>query len=171
MTDKFYRIKNNDSVLGGVCQGLSQHFGIDPVIIRVVFVVFFFTPVPSFIIYAILWIALPVQYEMAMEPVFENQPQTTAFQTSNFNTMSRRPRQGNVVGGVILIILGSIFAFRTFFDINLFHYIGKMWPLFLVGLGVWLIIKDRMDDGDDFDNFNSPTKTGPSTTTPSETEF
>lgn len=168
MADKFYRIKNNESVLGGVCLGLSQQFRLDPVIIRIVFVLFFFTPVPAAIIYVILWIVFPVQYEFATSPIFQKEPKTTLFNNSNFNDMSRKPRQGNIVGGVVLIVLGSIFAFKSFFDINLFSYIGKMWPLLLVGLGVWLIVKDRMDDGEDFDNFNSPTKTGP---TSSETEF
>ncbi len=68
--------------------------------------------------------------------------------------MSKNNNNSNLVGGAILIILGTIFAFRTFFDINLFYYIGKMWPLFLIGLGIWLIIKEKDDNNLGNSNFN-----------------
>ena len=57
--------------------------------------------------------------------------------------MSQQSKNGNLVGGAVLIILGIIFSFRTFFDINLFSYLGKLWPLILVGLGVWMIVRDK----------------------------
>lgn len=155
MKEKLHRIKNGNTVLGGVALGLGKHFSIDPVIIRVVFAILFFTPVPIFIAYVILWIILPVNsYEYAFDSTNDASITNTSFQTSNFNTMSRESKNGNLVGGIILIVLGGFFAVKTFFGINLFSYIGKMWPLFLVGLGVWLIIKDRTE-GDNFDNFNN----------------
>ena len=60
--------------------------------------------------------------------------------------MSNHNRNGNMIGGLILIILGAIFSFKTFFDINLFSYMKNLWPLILIGLGVWIIIKDKDDD-------------------------
>jgi phage shock protein C len=65
--------------------------------------------------------------------------------------MRNQNRNSNLFGGAVLIILGIIFSFNTFFDINLFSYIGKMWPLFLIGLGIWLIVRDK----DHFDDANS----------------
>lgn len=47
-------------VLGGVCSGLGAYLNIDPVILRVIFVLAFFLGVgASFIIYVVLWIAVP----------------------------------------------------------------------------------------------------------------
>lgn len=48
-----------DSELGGVCGGLGAYFGIDPVIFRILFIVFFFVAGSSILIYFILWLALP----------------------------------------------------------------------------------------------------------------
>lgn len=49
-----------DRVLGGVCSGLGAYFDIDPVIIRILFVVAFFLPVgSSLLVYIILWIVVP----------------------------------------------------------------------------------------------------------------
>jgi hypothetical protein len=73
--------------------------------------------------------------------------------------MSNQPRNGNMVGGLILIILGAVFSFKTFFDINLFSYLKNMWPLILIGLGVWIIVKDKDDNSGDV-NTNNPTGTG-----------
>lgn len=50
----------DDRVLGGVCSGLGAYFSIDPVIIRILFVIIFFFPIgSSVLIYIILWIVVP----------------------------------------------------------------------------------------------------------------
>ncbi|MCD4711379.1 MAG: PspC domain-containing protein [Bacteroidales bacterium] len=48
-----------NSVIGGVCGGLSAYFSVDPVIFRLLFVIFFFAGGASILVYAILWIVLP----------------------------------------------------------------------------------------------------------------
>ena len=150
-----YRIKNQNSVLGGVCQGLAANLKTDITLVRIVFVVLFFTPFPIFISYLILWAVLPKQqYEIAASGEFyEN-----STNIKPIVNMSNQSRNGNMVGGLILIILGAVFSFKTFFDINLFSYLKNMWPLILIGLGVWIIVKDKDDHGD-MPN-NNPTGTG-----------
>jgi phage shock protein PspC (stress-responsive transcriptional regulator) len=160
MKKRLRRIKNHQSVLGGVSEGLGEYFGIDPVIFRIIFAVLFLTPYPSFITYLILWVVLPEE-ESSLAYADGNYGSSLS-KTTNFSTMSNQSKNGNLVGGVILIVLGAIFAFRTFFDINLFHYIGKMWPLFLIGLGVWIIVRDK-DDNNGFDSNNGYNDMGPGT--------
>ncbi len=46
-------------VLGGVCGGLGAYFNIDPVVLRIIFVVLFFINGIGFLAYIILWIAVP----------------------------------------------------------------------------------------------------------------
>ena len=56
---RMYRDPEN-RVLGGVCYGMGTYFNIDPVILRVLFVVLVFLGAGiSIIIYLILWVALP----------------------------------------------------------------------------------------------------------------
>ena len=55
---KLYRDPEN-SVIGGVCGGLSAYFSMDPVIFRLLFVIFFFAGGASILVYVILWIVLP----------------------------------------------------------------------------------------------------------------
>jgi phage shock protein PspC (stress-responsive transcriptional regulator) len=50
----------DDRVLGGVCSGLGAYFNIDPVVVRIIFVLIFFFPIgSSVLIYLILWIVVP----------------------------------------------------------------------------------------------------------------
>ena len=55
---RLYR-DENDKVLGGVCAGLANYFGIDVVIMRIIFVVLAISFGFGLIPYIILWIAVP----------------------------------------------------------------------------------------------------------------
>lgn len=55
---RLYRDPDNQR-LGGVCSGLGHYFDVDPVILRILFLVFFFVGGFGFITYIIMWIAVP----------------------------------------------------------------------------------------------------------------
>ncbi len=55
---KLYRDSEN-SVIAGVSGGLGAYFNMDPVIFRLLFVIFFFAGGASILVYVILWIVLP----------------------------------------------------------------------------------------------------------------
>lgn len=48
-------------MLGGVCAGLADYFGIDVTIVRLLFVIAVIAPVPAIIPYVIMWIIMPVR--------------------------------------------------------------------------------------------------------------
>ncbi len=67
-TDYHYERKNSGkrmyrnpdgAIIGGVCSGLGAYFRIDPVILRVLFVVFSIFYLAGLFVYIVLWIALP----------------------------------------------------------------------------------------------------------------
>jgi phage shock protein C len=51
---------STDSKIAGVCGGLADYFDIDPMIIRVIWVVLFFFGGTGGLAYIILWIVLPL---------------------------------------------------------------------------------------------------------------
>jgi len=55
---RLYRDENN-KLIGGVCSGLANYFNIDIVIVRIVFIILFFSFGVGLIPYIILWIAVP----------------------------------------------------------------------------------------------------------------
>lgn len=50
---------SSDRMIAGVCGGLSDYFGIDTSIFRILFVIFAFIPGPSVLVYLALWVILP----------------------------------------------------------------------------------------------------------------
>lgn len=55
---RLYRSENN-RVLGGVCGGIGEYFSLDPVIIRLAFVIFTLMGGSGILLYIILWIVVP----------------------------------------------------------------------------------------------------------------
>lgn len=55
---RLYRATDN-RVIGGVCSGLSAYFKVDPLVMRILFVVLFFANGIGLLAYLILWIAVP----------------------------------------------------------------------------------------------------------------
>lgn len=56
------RRPRNNRVIAGVCGGLGEYFGIDPTIVRIIFVLLIFFPLPAVIPYVILWLVMPEGY-------------------------------------------------------------------------------------------------------------
>ena len=56
-TKRLFR-NENDKLIGGVCGGVANYFGIDTILVRIIFVVIAFTGA-GLLAYLILWIALP----------------------------------------------------------------------------------------------------------------
>jgi phage shock protein C len=61
-TKKLYRSRT-ERWFAGVCGGLGTYFGIDPTLVRVLFVIFGLTFGSGFLIYLILWLIIPNEPE------------------------------------------------------------------------------------------------------------
>jgi phage shock protein C len=167
MERKLFRTEGGNAVVGGVASGLAVYFNTDVAIIRVLFVLGFFTPVPVGLAYIIMWVALPAQFGGASfaSSVYNSD--------SNFNplsTMTQHKSNGSQLGGAILIGLGAIFLadeFIPWFDFD------KLWPLILIGIGVWLLSKNNnkpTDNGTNSTNSNQSGTTDQSYYKPDTTE-
>ncbi len=63
MVTKQLRRSRNDKVLGGVCGGIGEYFDIDPIIIRILWIVVALFAGTGLLIYLILWILIPMEEE------------------------------------------------------------------------------------------------------------
>jgi phage shock protein C len=59
---KLYRSRT-DRKVAGVCGGLAQYFNIDPVIVRLIWILFVLLGGSGIIIYIIAWIVVPLEPE------------------------------------------------------------------------------------------------------------
>ena len=65
-TKKLYR-SQSERWFAGVCGGLGNYFGIDPTLVRVLFVIFALTFGSGFLIYLVLWLIIPIEPETTGE--------------------------------------------------------------------------------------------------------
>ncbi len=73
----------NDKMLGGVCSGLANYFDIDPVIVRLIFVVMFLGLGVGLLAYIIAWIVIP------MPRTVEEMQQVSGGKPMDFETMKK----------------------------------------------------------------------------------
>ena len=140
---RLYR-STTSRVFGGVAGGIAEFFSIDPVIIRILFVLAAIFGGGGVIIYLVLWIAVPERpYTATMftsanpspegpdseKPAGEGTPPQTNFTQGKYS--------GSLIGGIILIGIGAmILAGRIIPNV----YFRDLWPFFLVVAGVILIV-------------------------------
>jgi phage shock protein C len=58
-TRRLYRASSKDSIIAGVCAGVANYFNIDPVIIRLLWILLIFGWGTGILAYLIAWIIIP----------------------------------------------------------------------------------------------------------------
>lgn len=51
--------RSNNKMIGGVCAGIAEYLGLDPTIVRIVWVLLLFFAGFGILLYLILWIIMP----------------------------------------------------------------------------------------------------------------
>ncbi len=138
-----------DKVIGGVAGGIAEYFEIDPVIVRVLFVVSLFFHGAGFIVYIILWITVPEApyvFENASNMNTASSSSTdTTHQTGDaaaayFKSLDEKKAKRNRNIGIVLLVLGCIFLADNF--IPKIHF-ADFWPVVLVALGLSLLLNSK----------------------------
>jgi phage shock protein C len=55
---RLYR-SGREKILGGVCGGLAEYFGVDPTIVRALWILFSLAYGTGIVLYIVLWIIMP----------------------------------------------------------------------------------------------------------------
>ena len=72
-------------MIAGVCGGLADYFGLDPVIVRLIFVLVTLTTGIGFIVYPVLWIVMPkAGTNAATPPLFTQDPNAWRQRVNDF---------------------------------------------------------------------------------------
>ena len=121
-----------NKVIGGVCSGLAEFFGLDVALVRIAFVIAFMFASFGFWLYIILWIVLPVEGQQST--VNSQQSESVSESVSVSKSESK---EKSVLSGSFVILIGLLFLINNFIPIN---WVWKLWPLILVAIGVVMIV-------------------------------
>lgn len=126
-TNRLYRSRR-ERMISGVCGGLAQHFGVDPVIVRVAFVALGLGTGVGLLAYIILAIVVPERPADELELLGSRS-------TS---------RGGSEVLAYILVFVGAMVLLGNLGVFNLIN--GQLfWPIVLIGIGA-LLLANRAHD-------------------------
>jgi len=108
MDDNKLRRSTKYKVIAGVCGGLGEHFKIDPVIIRLIFIILIFAipPLP-FITYLVLWVVVPSEKASDKAPEKSEETPLQAEPVKDIDSSS--PRTLSIFTAIVLIIVGLFF--------------------------------------------------------------
>ena len=121
-------------VIGGVCSGLANFFGLDVALVRIAFVIAFMFASFGFWLYIILWIVLPVDGQQSTI----NSQQSESEPVSESESVSKsESKVKSILAGSFVILIGLLFLVNNFIPIN---WVWKLWPLILVVIGVVMIV-------------------------------
>lgn len=111
-----------DRVVAGVAGGLGRYLGVDPILLRIAFVVLTIAGGSGVLLYLIGWIVIPEEH-----PGDRTGPQPPA---ARGNTLA-------VVLGVALVAAGALLLIGQVAPV-----VAKViWPLTLVALGVLIVVQ------------------------------
>lgn len=147
--DKRITKSKTDKIIDGVCGGIAEYFGVDSVIVRLVFVVLVFFNGLGLLLYIILIIIMPKAGQVNQSPketIQENVQEIgdrvkEAGEGLGQATSKRTGEKHRVAWfGIILILLGIFFLLD---NLHLIRWINRdlLWPIIIIFVGVWLLIR------------------------------
>jgi phage shock protein C len=144
-----------DRKFAGVAGGLAEYFVMDPLLIRLAFVILAISGGVGVPVYIILWIVTPdnpnrisaayhqpdqnFQQSSRETPGYTAEPSNSG-ETATATTpppQTKERNKGSLIGGLVLITLGILFLADEFIpQINF----NDLWPVILIVIGVGLLI-------------------------------
>ena len=144
MAKRLYR-SESERVLGGVCAGLGSFLGIDPVFIRIFFIVWTVLGEFSVLIYFLLWVIVPSDTSTEADDTFQMNDLGARFHQMGreISGIARQPNSELIIfTGVGLIAWGVYYLVRRLVPyLDIWAYSQYLWPVMLIIAGVFVIIR------------------------------
>jgi phage shock protein C len=147
--DKRITKSKTDKIIDGVCGGIAEYFGVDSVIVRLIFIVLVFFNGLGLLLYIILVIIMPKagQVDQSPKETIQENVQEIGDRVKEAGeglgqAASKRTGEKHRVAwfGIILILLGIFFLLD---NLHLIRWINRdlLWPIIIIFVGVWLLIR------------------------------
>ena len=144
MKNRLYRSESNRTI-AGVCGGLGEFLGIDPLIIRIFFIIWTILGEFSVLVYFILWVVIPNKSASDAGDTFKSEELGARFRLmgSELGSAARQPSQELITyAGAGLIGWGVFYLLRQFGLPWLnWNYSLYLWPALLIIAGVFVLIR------------------------------
>jgi phage shock protein C len=135
-------------IIFGVCGGLGEYFGIDPLIFRIIFLALTFGAGSGILVYLIMALLVPIEplAHHAIEPpvIDRNEFKRRIHELAEEFRNQHNFHSGRNVVGVVIVVLGVLLLLSNFFPISWYSW-RLFWPLVLVVLGIAVLTRVKKD--------------------------
>jgi phage shock protein C len=114
----------SNKIIAGVCAGLANYLGVDPVVIRIAFVVLALAGGGGVVLYVLGWILIPEEEPGATPVTRPSQPIDAG-------------ESARLIIGAVLIAVGVILLLNLVIP----GFWRFFWPLALIAIGVAIIVQ------------------------------
>lgn len=160
--EKKLQRNQQDKMIAGVCSGLADYFDLDVTWVRIAFVVAVMAGASGLLAYIVLWIAVP------RKPYVPDYGQFTADYKVNDPGNPVKPfpytapkkkdtGSGRLIAGAIFIFFGIFFLLNEFNLIPDWVEFHNLWPLILIGIGIYTLSGAVNKDNNWKDNLTQTT--------------
>ena len=119
-----------DRMIAGVCGGVAAYLGVDPVLVRLAFVILLLASGIGLAIYVILWVVMPTPARAQPEIRLLDEAEA-----GDPSALKRRFSPAATVG-VLLILFGAFFLLSQIGGLP-----GYIWPIILIAAGLFYLIR------------------------------
>ncbi len=140
--------RGNDRILGGVCSGLAAGFHLDPLWVRLAFVLLAFFQGIGLFLYLVLWLVMPEQPERSapvrsgFESMGDDLKRIAGELKGQFAAADAQPQPvGRATQGLVLgIVLVAVGALLLGVNTRIVTW-SEVWPVAVIALGAVLLIR------------------------------
>ncbi len=144
MSKRIFRSDAN-RVLGGVCAGLGEYLGVDPIFIRIFFVIWTILGEFSVLVYLILWVVIPAISESESGESFKAEELGMRIQRTamEFGSIIRNPSPQLVTYVGVGLIAWGIYTLLGRLNLPWMNwaYEAYLWPVLLIIAGAVVLIR------------------------------
>jgi phage shock protein C len=142
---KLYR-SVSDRMIGGVCGGLGAFLNIDPIFVRLLFILLLLGSNFGFLLYLILWIVIPEEGKAYGFKDDSAGDKVRSMVEDVQQAVTKPHPQAGLIMGVGLIVIGG-FLFLDRLNLNWMNWINLdiLWPILLIIGGVVLLFRKKTE--------------------------
>ncbi|RME19885.1 MAG: PspC domain-containing protein [Deltaproteobacteria bacterium] len=152
---KLYR-SQNDRIISGVCGGIAEHFGIDSTLVRVIFLLLVVAHGLGLLLYLALALIVPAEgketdprqtVREGAKELGERAAEVAVEVGEGVKRAAKKAREpAGFISGLVLVIVGIVFLLDNLgFPWPRWLDFDVLWPLVLVGMGVYMLMKKKKE--------------------------
>ena len=135
---KLYR-SCSSRVVAGICGGLGQYFDVDPVLIRLLFVISIIAGGLGVIVYFISWLVIPNDPKCETEN-FNEEVKEVAHNVADTvkNEVQTKKNDSRAIVGIAILVLGILILIRNITGLQIW---SNLWHMIFIIIGLYIIFR------------------------------